>query len=460
MKTRIETDSLGQVEIPQEKYWGAQTQRSLTNFKIGNTLMPKEMIQMLAIVKKAAAYTNCALENLSEEKRDRIAQVCNEIIDGKLWEHFPLVVWQTGSGTQTNMNLNEVISNRVEILKGGNLNKPTRFVSPNDDVNKSQSTNDVFPTAMRMAAYIILTDKTIPALENLKLAFNKKEKEFKNIVKIGRTHLMDATPIGLGSEFSAFVSQLDFGIKALKNTLQHLCLLPIGGTAVGTGLNAPKGYDTLCVEFINQFTNKKFIPAKNKYESIASQDALVETSGALKQIAVSLTKIANDVRLLASGPRCGLGEINLPQNEPGSSIMPGKVNPTQCEAVTMVCAQIIGNDTTITVAGMQGHLQLNAFMPVIAHNIITSAHLLADVCNSFQENCVKGITPNFEKTEENLQNSLMLVTALNPHIGYQNAAKIAQYAFKHNVTIEEAAVKLQLATSRQIREWINPKKMI
>jgi fumarate hydratase class II len=460
MKMRTETDSMGQVQVPADKYWGAQTQRSFMNFKIGDILMPKEIIRSLAVVKKAAAYANCDLGCLSEEKRKLITQVCDEIMEGKLTEHFPLIVWQTGSGTQTNMNVNEVIANRAEILRGGSLDQTSRFISPNDDVNKSQSTNDVFPTAMRIAAYTLLTEETIPTLEALKDAFNAKATEFKNIVKIGRTHLMDATPLSLGSEFSAFAAQLYFGIEALKNTFPHLTQLPVGGTAVGTGLNTPKGYDTLCVKYINQYTGKNFSLAENKYEAMASHDAFVESSGALKQLAVSLTKIANDIRLLASGPRSGLGEINLPQNEPGSSIMPGKVNPTQCEALSMVCAQIIGNDTAITVAGMQGHLQLNVFMPMIAYNILTSARLLTDVFRSFHKNCVEGITPNLTNIEKNLHNSLMLVTALNPHIGYHNAAKIAQHAYKQNITLEDAAVELQLLTREQFQEWVKPEEMI
>ena len=451
---------MGIVEVPQDKYWGAQTQRSFMNFKIGNILIPKEIIHMLAMVKKAAAHANCELNVLSEEKRTLIAQVCDEIIKGELEEHFPLVVWQTGSGTQTNMNVNEVIANRAEVIRGGSLDTPSRFISPNDDVNKSQSTNDVFPTAMRMATYILLIEETLPALEALEAAFTSKAVDFKNIVKIGRTHLMDATPLSPGSEFSAFAVQLHFGIQALQNTFFHLTQLPVGGTAVGTGLNTPKGYDSLCVDYINRFSGKTFMPAENKYEAMASHDAFVETSGALKQIVVSLTKIANDIRLLASGPRSGIGEINLPQNEPGSSIMPGKVNSTQCEAVTMVSAQIIGNDAAITVAGMQGHLQLNVFMPMIAYNIVTSARLLADVCQSFRKNCVEGITPNLTNIEKNLHNSLMLVTALNTHIGYYNAAKIAQHAYAQNITLEEAAVELNLLTKEQFQEWVKPEEMV
>ncbi|MBP7101626.1 MAG: class II fumarate hydratase [Bacteroidales bacterium] len=460
MKKRIELDSMGEVEVQSDKLWGAQTQRSLMNFKIGDIHMPKEIIQMLAIVKKSAAYANCELGVLSEEKRNIIAQVCDEISNLDLMEHFPLVVWQTGSGTQTNMNINEVITNRAELLLKGSLDDTTRFISPNDDVNKSQSTNDVFPTAMRLAAYILLTEKCIPALETMEASLALKAKEFKDIVKIGRTHLMDATPLRLGSEFSAYSSQLTFGIRALKNTLLHLQHLPIGGTAVGTGINAPKGYDRICVNYINMFTKQTFIAAENKYEAIASQDAFVETSGALKQLAVSLTKIANDIRLLASGPRCGLSEINLPQNEPGSSIMPGKVNPTQCEAMCMVCAKIIGNDHAITIAGMQGQLQLNVFMPMIAYNILMSIHLLSDMCLSFTKNCLEGITPNICSIEKHLHNSLMLATALNPHIGYYNTAKIVQYADANQLTLEDAAIALNLVTKEQFCEWVKPEQMI
>ncbi|MFA7101878.1 MAG: class II fumarate hydratase [Bacteroidales bacterium] len=460
METRIEVDSMGQINVPADKYWGAQTQRSYTNFKIGDILIPREIIKMLAIIKKAAAQTNCELKILAEEKKELICRVCNEIINDELNEHFPLVIWQTGSGTQTNMNINEVISNRAEILHGGDLCHHTRFISPNDDVNKSQSTNDVFPSAMRMASYALLTEETIPALEELKQSFLSKASEYSHIIKIGRTHLMDATPLSLGNEFSAFAAQIQFGIQALKNTLPHLQQLPIGGTAVGTGLNTPKDYDILCIKYINEITGKEYMPAQNKFEAMASHDAFVETSGALKQLAVSLTKIANDIRLLASGPRCGLGEINLPQNEPGSSIMPGKINPTQCEAMTMVCVQIIGNDTAISVAGLQGHLQLNVFMPLIAYNMINSARLLADVCQSFRKNCVEGITPNKTNIDKHLNNSLMLVTALNTHIGYEKAAKIALHAHQKNITLEEAAVELELLTREQFRQWVKAEEMI
>lgn len=460
MKNRIEIDSMGEVEVQGDKLWGAQTQRSLLNFKIGDIRIPKEIIQMLAIVKKSAAYTNCELGVLSEEKRDLIARVCDEIIKGELMEHFPLVVWQTGSGTQTNMNINEVISNRAELLLKGFLDDTSRYISPNDDVNKSQSTNDVFPTAMRLAAYTLLTEKCIPSLEAMEASLDAKTFEFKDVVKIGRTHFMDATPLSLGSEFSAYASQLSFGIRALRNSLLHLKQLPIGGTAVGTGLNTPKGYDKLCVNYINMFINKTFTTAENKYEAMASHDAFVETSGALKQLAVSITKIANDIRLLASGPRCGLSEINLPSNEPGSSIMPGKVNPTQCEAICMVCAQIIGNDHAITIAGMQGQLELNVYMPMIAYDILISIRLLTDACNSFTKNCIDGITPNLHSIEKHLQNSLMLATALNPHIGYHNTAKIVQYADANQLTLEEAAIALKLVTKEQFLEWVKPEQMI
>ncbi len=460
MNTREEKDTMGIVQVPADAYWGAQTQRSLNNFKIGDIKMPMEIIYALAVAKKAAAYANKDFEILPLEKKDIISQVCDEIIAGKLDDSFPLIVWQTGSGTQTNMNINEVISNRAEILRGGSLESEQRFISPNDDVNKSQSTNDMFPTAMRIAVYQILVKKTIPSLIALKESFEAKSLLFKEIIKIGRTHLMDATPLRLSDEFSAFASQLDFGIKALKNTLPHLSQLPIGGTAVGTGLNTPKGYGKLAVEYINTFTKETFSAAENKFEAMASHDAFVETSGALKQLAISLTKIANDIRLLASGPRCGLGELNLPQNEPGSSIMPGKVNPTQCEALTMVCAQVIGNDTTISFSAMQGHLQLNVFMPVIAYNSILSAKLLAESCDSFRMNCVDGITANETEINKHLNNSLMLVTALNPHIGYYNAAKIAQYAYANNLTLKQAAGELDLVSQEDFDKWVKPEEMV
>ena len=460
MNVRIEKDTMGEVQVPVDVYWGAQTQRSIAHFKIGNTLMPIELIHSLALAKKAAAFANCQLGALSEEKRDLIVRVCDEIMEGKLDREFPLIVWQTGSGTQTNMNVNEVIVNRAEVLLGGNLNAEKKFISPNDDVNKSQSTNDMFPTAMRIALYQTIVNHTLPALKSLQDGLQKKAVSFSKIIKIGRTHLMDAIPLRLGDEFSTFAAQLQFGIIALKNALPHLSQLPIGGTAVGTGLNAPKGYDKWAVEYINQFTGQTFFAAENKFEAIASHDAFVEVSGAMKQIAISLTKIANDIRLLASGPRSGLGEISLPQNEPGSSIMPGKVNPTQCEALTMVCSQVIGNDTAISFAAMQGHLQLNTFMPVIAYNSLLSASLLADSCRSFLENGVQEITANEDVIAKHLKNSLMLVTALNPHIGYYNAAKIAQYAHNQNCTLKQAAKELDLVSEEDFDKWVKLEKMI
>lgn len=459
MDYRIEKDSMGEVRVPAERYWGAQTQRSFQNFKIGELRMPMEVIRKLALIKKAAAFANAETGGFPEEKKQLIAQVCDEIIAGKLDEQFPLVVWQTGSGTQTNMNVNEVVANRAEVLRGNTLGKGT-FLSPNDDVNKSQSTNDVFPSAMRMAAACDLLDHCLPALESLQQAFERKAEEFHDIIKIGRTHTQDATPLRLGDEFSGYAAQLAKGIQALKNTLPHLMELPVGGTAVGTGLNTPEGYDRRCVEYIAEFTGKPFTLAGNKFEAMSSHDAVVETSGALRQLAVSLMKIANDIRLSASGPRCGIGEIRLPQNEPGSSIMPGKVNPTQCEAMTMVCAQVIGYDATIAVSGMQGHWQLNVFMPVIAYDILQSIRLLGDVCVSFEKNCVQGIEADTGKIEENLTHSLMLVTALNTHIGYHHAAEIARYAYANDLSLKEAALKLKLLTEAEFDEWVRPEKMI
>lgn len=457
---RIEKDTMGEVAVADNVYWGAQTQRSINNFQIGNITMPQPIIQALAIIKKAAATANAELGVLPTEKQQLIAQVCNEILAGQLSDSFPLLVWQTGSGTQTNMNINEVIANRAEVLRGGKLSCEKKFISANDDVNKSQSTNDVFPTAMRIALYKELIENTLPNLKLLSLAFAQKKQEFADIIKIGRTHLMDATPLRLGDEFETFECQINFGIKALENSLEHLKILPIGGTAVGTGLNTPQGYDKLITSHINTITGYDFVAANNKFEAMASHDAFVECSSAMKQIAISLTKIANDIRLLASGPRCGFGEINLPQNEPGSSIMPGKVNPTQCEAATMVCAQIIGNDTTIGIAGMQGHLQLNVFMPVIAYNSLQSAELLAEICKNFTTKCINGITANTSNINQHLNNSLMLVTALNPHIGYYNAAKIAQHAFNNNLSLKQAAIELQLLTEEDFDNWVRPEKMI
>ena len=460
MNFRIEKDTMGEVQVPAEKYWGAQTERSRNNFKIGEEgSMPNEIIEAFAYLKKAAAYANCDLGVLSLEKRDLIAQVCDEILSGKLSDQFPLVIWQTGSGTQSNMNINEVISNRAHVLNGGTLGEKSS-IHPNDDVNKSQSSNDTFPTAMHIAAYKKLVEKTFPAVERLRDSLAKKSEDFKDIIKVGRTHLMDATPLTLGQEFSGYAAQLDYGLKALSNTLEHLRELALGGTAVGTGLNAPKNYDTKVAKYISKFTELPFITAPNKFEALAAHDAIVESHGALKQIAVSLFKIAQDIRMMASGPRSGIGEIFIPENEPGSSIMPGKVNPTQPEAVTMVCAQILGNDTTISFAGMQGHFELNVFKPVMAYNFLQSAQLLADACISFNEHCVSGITPNKLKIKSLLENSLMLVTALNPHIGYENAAKIAKSAYNNGTSLREEAINSGMLTGEEFDSWVNPKDMI
>ncbi|NTW34368.1 MAG: class II fumarate hydratase [Bacteroidetes bacterium] len=460
MKTRIEKDTMGQVEVPAEKYWGAQTQRSKDNFKIGGQLMPIEIIKAFAVLKKAAALTNVELGVLTKEKCDLISKVCDEILEGKLNDEFPLVVWQTGSGTQSNMNLNEVIANRAEVIKGGVLGDGKTFIHPNDDVNKSQSSNDTFPTAMSISAYKMIAENTIPGIEKLRDTLAKKSDEFKDIVKIGRTHLMDATPLTLGQEFSGYVSQLEHGVNAIKNTLSHLSELALGGTAVGTGINTPKGYSVLVAKKIAELTGHPFITAPNKYESLAAHDAIVETSGALKTVAVSLMKIANDIRLLGSGPRCGIGELKLPENEPGSSIMPGKVNPTQCEALTMVAAQVIGNDAAINIGGMYGHFELNVFKPVMIFNLLMAARLIGDACRSFEENCAIGIEANTTAIQNNLENSLMLVTALNPHIGYENSAKIAKKAHKENLTLRQAAIDLNLVTDEQFTQWVDPKKMI
>jgi fumarate hydratase, class II len=460
MNTRTEKDTMGTIEVPADKYWGAQTQRSIENFKIGDGRMPIEIIRAFAILKKTAALTNAELGVLAQEKADLIAKVCDEILEGKLDEHFPLVVWQTGSGTQSNMNVNEVISNRAHMLQGGKLEDKTRFIHPNDDVNKSQSSNDTFPTAMHIAAYKMLVETTIPGIEMLWKTLARKSKDFAGIVKIGRTHLMDATPLTLGQEFSGYASQLEHGLRSLKHTLLHLSELALGGTAVGTGINAPKGYDKIVARKIAELTGYPFITATNKFESLAAHDAIVESSGALKTLAVSLMKIANDIRLLASGPRCGIGEIILPANEPGSSIMPGKVNPTQSEALTMVCAQAIGCDAAITIGGMSGHFELNVFKPVMIYNLLMSARLLGDACVSFNNNCVVGIQANLPLINQNLKNSLMLVTALNTHIGYDNAATIAKKAHEEGTTLRQAAIALGLVTDEQFTEWVDPRKMI
>lgn len=461
MDYRIEKDTIGEIKVPSDKYWGAQTERSRNNFKIGpEASMPFEIIEAFAYLKKAAAYTNCDLDVLSVEKRDSITNVCDEILDGKLKEQFPLVIWQTGSGTQTNMNVNEVISNRAQVLLGYKIGEGEQIVKANDDVNKSQSSNDTFPTAMHIASYKIIVEVTIPAVEKLRDTLEFKSKKFIDIVKIGRTHLMDATPITLGQELSGYVAQLNYGIKALKNTLPHLSEIALGGTAVGTGLNAPIGYDTKVAEYITKFTGHSFVTAPNKFEALASHDALVESHGALKQLAVSLNKIANDIRMLASGPRSGIGEIFIPENEPGSSIMPGKVNPTQCEALTMVCAQVIGNDTTISIGGMQGQFELNVFKPVIAANFLQSARLLGDACLSFDEHCASGIEPNYKRIKELLDNSLMLITALNTKIGYYKAAEIAQTAHKNGTTLKYEAIQLGYVSAEDFDLWVKPEDMV
>ena len=460
MKYRIEKDTMGEVKVPADKYWGAQTQRSINNFKIGDTAsMPLEIIYGFAYLKKAAAYTNFDLGVISIDKRGLISKVCDEIISGIHDEQFPLVIWQTGSGTQSNMNINEVIANRAHVINGGSLSDEKKFIHPNDDVNKSQSSNDTFPTGMHIVSYKILQEKTIPSLINLRKELGSKARAFMGIVKIGRTHLMDATPLKLGQVFSGYEAQLNFGIKSLNNSLNHLSELALGGTAVGTGINTPKGYSELVAKYIAEFTQLPFVTANNKFEALAAHDAIVESHGALKQLAVSLNKIANDIRMLASGPRSGIGEIIIPSNEPGSSIMPGKVNPTQCEALTMVCAQVIGNDTTISVAGMQGQYELNVFKPVMAYNFLQSARLLADSCFSFNTNCVIGIKPNNANLKKNLDNSLMLVTALNTKIGYEKSAEIAKNAHANGTTLKEESVKLGYLTSEEFDLWVRPEDM-
>ena len=460
MEFRIEKDTMGDVKVPAAKYWGAQTERSRNNFKIGAAAsMPLEVVYGFAYLKKAAAHANCQLGVLAEEKRELISKVCDEILAGKHDDEFPLVIWQTGSGTQSNMNTNEVIANRAHVINGGSLTDTEKLIHPNDDVNKSQSSNDTYPTGMHIAAYKMVVECTIPGVEKLRDTLKEKSEAFKDVVKIGRTHLMDATPLTLGQEFSGYVSQLNHGLKALKNTLNHLSELALGGTAVGTGINTPSGYDVLVADKIAEFTGLPFVTAENKFEALAAHDAIVETHGALKMLAVSLNKISNDIRLLASGPRSGIGEIIIPSNEPGSSIMPGKVNPTQCEAMTMVCAQVMGNDVAITVGGAQGHYELNVFKPVMAANFLQSARLIGDACHSFTENCAVGIEPNYVNLKKNLDNSLMLVTALNTKIGYEKAAKIAKTAHQNGTTLKEESINLGYLTAEEFDAWVRPEDM-
>lgn len=461
MSFRIEKDTMGEVQVPADKYWGAQTERSRNNFKIGpEASMPKEIIYAFAYLKKAAAQANHELGVLPAEKRDLIAQVCDEILTKKLDDQFPLVIWQTGSGTQSNMNVNEVVAYRAHVLQGGKLTDEKKVLHPNDDVNKSQSSNDTYPTAMHIATYKQVVEITIPGLKKLRDTLHKKSNDFKSIVKTGRTHFMDATPLTLGQEFSGYVQQIDNGIRALQLALDAVKELALGGTAVGTGLNTPKGYDVLVAKKIADLTGYPFVTAPNKFEALAAHDAMVEMSGALKRVAVSLMKVANDIRMLSSGPRSGIGEIVIPDNEPGSSIMPGKVNPTQPEALTMVCAQVIGNDVAVSIGGSMGHFELNVFKPVIAANVLQSARLIGDACVSFDEKCAQGIEPNLPVIKRHMENSLMLVTSLNTHIGYENAAKIAKKAHKENKTLREAAVELGLLTSEQFDQWVRPEKMV
>ena len=461
MEYRIEKDTMGEVKVPSDKYWGAQTERSRNNFKIGpEASMPIEIVHAFAQLKKAAAHANCELGVLDVNKKNLISEACDEIIEGKHDDQFPLVVWQTGSGTQSNMNCNEVIANRAHVINGGALTDQEKILNPNDDVNKSQSSNDTFPTAMHIAAYKQVAKHTIPAIKNLRDTLDSKAKDFKNIVKTGRTHFMDATPLTLGQEFSGYVTQLNKSLTAINHSLEALKELALGGTAVGTGLNTPKGYDVLVAKKIAEFTGLPFETAENKFEALAAHDAVVELSGALKRTAVSLMKIGNDIRMLSSGPRCGIGELLLPENEPGSSIMPGKVNPTQPEALTMVCAQVMGNDVTVSVAGSNGHFELNVFKPVMAHNVLESARLIGDACHSFNDNCVIGIKANEPMVKKHLENSLMLVTALNTKIGYYKAAEIAKYAHKNGTTLKEAAVGLGHVTESEYDEIVDPSKMI
>ena len=461
MSFRIEKDTIGEIQVESTKYWGAQTERSRNNFKIGPPAsIPLEIVHAFAVLKKAAAITNFQLGVLEEDKKKLIAKVCDEILDNQLNDEFPLVVWQTGSGTQSNMNVNEVIANRAHVLNGGSLDEENTTLKANDDVNKSQSSNDTFPTAMHIAAYKIIVEKTIPGVTALRDTLEKKALKFKDVVKIGRTHLMDATPLTLGQEFSGYVSQINHGLKALNNTMDHLSELALGGTAVGTGLNTPEGYAKMVAKNIAELTNLPFVSAENKFEALAAHDAIVETHGALKQLAVSINKIANDIRMLASGPRSGIGELVIPANEPGSSIMPGKVNPTQCEALTMVCAQIMGNDVAISFGGAQGHYELNVFKPMMAKNLIESATILADATLSFNKHCAKGIEPNHANIEKLLNNSLMLVTALNTKIGYYKAAEIANTAHKNGTTLKQEAINLGYVTAEEYDLWVDPKKMI
>ena len=461
MQYRIEKDTMGEVQVPANVYWGAQTERSRNNFKIGpEGSMPKEIIYAFGYLKKAAAIANHELGVLAKDKAELIAKVCDEVIAKKLDDQFPLVIWQTGSGTQSNMNANEVIAYRAHVLNGGSLSDEKKVLHPNDDVNKSQSSNDTYPTAMHIAAYKQVVEITIPGMMRLRESLNKKAKAFESIIKTGRTHFMDATPLSLGQEFSGYVQQIDMSVRALNNALEAVKELALGGTAVGTGLNTPKGYDVLVAKKIAELTGLPFVTAPNKFEALAAHDAMVELSGALKRSAVALFKIANDIRMLSSGPRCGIGEIIIPDNEPGSSIMPGKVNPTQPEALTMVCAQVIGNDVAATIGGTMGHFELNVFKPVIAANVLQSARLIGDACVSFTEKCADGIEANLPEIKKHLENSLMLVTALNPHIGYENAAKIAKTAHKGNKTLREASVELGLLTSEQFSEWVKPEDMI
>lgn len=461
MEYRIEKDTIGEVKVPAHRYWGPQTERSRNNFKIGAPAsMPKEIVYAFAYLKKAAAYANTELGTMDETRRDLIGKVCDEILTGALDDEFPLVIWQTGSGTQSNMNVNEVIANRAHVMNGGKLGQGERPVHPNDDANKSQSSNDTYPTAMHIAAFKMIVEVTIPGVEKLRDTLDRKAKEMADVVKIGRTHLMDATPLTLGQEFSGYGAQLNYGLESLKRSLKHLSELALGGTAVGTGINTPKGYSETVARYIAEFTGLPFVTAPNKFEALAAHDAIVESHGALKQLAVSLNKIANDIRMMASGPRSGIGELIIPANEPGSSIMPGKVNPTQCEALTMVCAQVMGNDVAITVGGTQGHYELNVFKPMMAANILQSARLLGDACVSFDEHCAQGVEPNLPRIKELVDNSLMLVTALNTKIGYYKAAEIANKAHVEGTTLKAAALALGYVTSEEYDVIVDPRKMI